>query len=149
MIQRILSKRLTAYIREELGLDYAPEAYSAQQDQEPVTDWFVEAQVAPQDIDRIEQALDKVLNDLLTDVKQSDVDAAARQLAVALQALENQPVDRTWFYARYLVHGYGVESLLDVDAMTSTITLDDVQKRIGESFGHKVIRSKYTLTPKP
>lgn len=149
MIQRILSKRLTAYIREELGLDYAPEAYSAQQDQEPVTDWFVEAQVAPQDIDRIEQAIDKVLNDLLTDVKQSDVDAAARQLAVALQALENQPVDRTWFYARYLVHGYGVESLLDVDAMTSTITLDDVQKRIGESFGHKVIRSKYTLTPKP
>ncbi|AIS56906.1 insulinase family protein [Vibrio coralliilyticus] len=149
MIQRILSKRLTAYIREELGLDYAPEAYSAQQDQEPVTDWFVEAQVAPQDIDRIEQAIGKVLNDLLTDVKQSDVDAAARQLAVALQALENQPVDRTWFYARYLVHGYGVESLLDVDSMTSTITLDDVQKRIGESFGHKVIRSKYTLTPKP
>lgn len=34
MIQRILSKRLTAYVREELGLDYAPEAYSAQQDQE-------------------------------------------------------------------------------------------------------------------
>ncbi|WP_394145172.1 M16 family metallopeptidase [Vibrio atypicus] len=147
MIQRLLSKRLTSYVREELGLDYAPDAYSVAHDQEPSTDWFIEAQVAPGDIDKIDSAIDKVIAELLSDVTQSELNTVAKQLAVALHPLKDKPIDRTWFYTRYLIHGYGVESLKDVDGMTASITMGEFKQRIEEAFGVKSLKSKYTLTP--
>lgn len=147
MIQRLLAKRLNDYVREELGLDYAPDAYSASLDGEASTDWFIEAQVAPQDIDKIDKAVAKVMQGLLDNVTQQDVDLVAKQLAVALHPLADDPVQRAWFYARYLVHDYGVEALQDVDMMTQSITLDEMRERIEESFGRESLITKYTLTP--
>ena len=147
MIQRLLAKRLTSYVREELGLDYAPDAYSVSHDQEPSTDWFIEAQVAPQDIAKIEAAVDKVMADIVSQVSTQDFELVSKQLSTALNPLKDKPVDRTWFYARYLIHGYGIDSLNDVDAMISSIKLEDFRARIEESFGKNAIRAKYTLTP--
>lgn len=149
MIQRQLSKKLNSYVREELSLDYAPDAYSASQDREPSTDWFVEAQVAPNDIDKIEQAVDKVIQQIGQGISQEDLDLIAKQLSVALQPLEDDPVQRLWFYTRYLIHGYGVDALMDVDAMTRSISKQEFETRVTESFGSGSIKTKYTLTPKP
>lgn len=147
MIQRLLSKRLTSYVREELGLDYAPDAYSVALDQEPSTDWFIEAQVAPQDIAKIETAVDKVVAEMVTQVNSEDFELVSKQLATALKPLKDKPVDRTWFYARYLIHNYGIDALNDVDAMISSIKLEEFRARIEESFGSHSIQTKYTLTP--
>lgn len=147
MIQRLLAKRLTDYVREELGLDYAPDAFSAAQDSETITDWLIEAQVNPSDMDKIDQAVVTVVQSMLSSVTQDDLDLVAKQLSVALAPLADEPVDRTWFYARYLVHDYGVEALTDVDAMTQSITLAEFKQRITASFGDEAITTKYTLTP--
>ncbi|MFM2586985.1 M16 family metallopeptidase [Vibrio sp. TBV020] len=147
MIQRHLSKRLTEYIREDLGLDYAPDNYVTSQDGEPSIDWFIEAQVAPSDIDKVDAAVDKILNELLQGVAQEDVDLVAKQLAVALHPLADDTVQRAWFYARYLMHGYGVEALTDIDAMTQSITKDAFNERVQLIFGEQSIKTKYALTP--
>ncbi|MFB9217918.1 M16 family metallopeptidase [Vibrio sinaloensis] len=147
MIQRLLAKKLTSYVREELGLDYAPDAYSASLDQEPSTDWLIEAQVAPQDVTKIEVAVDKVMADIVSDVSAKDFETVAKQLSTALTPLQDKPIDRTWFYARYWMHGYGIESLKDVNAMIDSITVQELKQRIDESFGGAANRSKYTLTP--
>ncbi|KGY10387.1 peptidase M16 [Vibrio sinaloensis] len=149
MIQRLLSKRLTSYVREELGLDYAPDAYSVAADQEPSTDWFIEAQVAPDDIGEIEVAVDKVVSELVTNVSEQDFQLVAKQLSTALHPLKDEPVDRTWFYARYSIHGYGVKAIKDVDAMIDSISLADFKHRIAEAFGRDSVKTKYTLTPEP
>ncbi|KOO09124.1 M16 family metallopeptidase [Vibrio hepatarius] len=147
MLQRVLSKRLNEYVREELGLDYAPDAYSVSRDQEPATDWVVDAQVAPKDIDKIDKAIDTVLADLAKGVTQQELDIAAKQLTVALHPLKENPVERTWFYTRYLIHGYGVEALKDVDAMADSITLEEFNQRVTEAFGAGTVKTKYRLTP--
>lgn len=147
MIQRLLSRKLTRYVREELGLDYAPDAYSVALDQEPSTDWFIEAQVAPEDIAKIEVAVDKVVAEVVSEIRPDEFQIVAKQLMTALTPLNEKPIDRTWFYARYWMHGYGIDSLKNVDAMISTITVQDLKQRIDESFGEAANRSKYTLTP--
>lgn len=149
MIQRQLSKQLTSYVREELSLDYAPDAYSVSQDREPSTDWFIEAQVAPKDIEKIDQAVDKVIHDMVQGISQQDLELVAKQLSVALQPLDNDPVQRLWFYTRYLIHGYGIEALTDVDAMTKSITKQEFEQRVSQAFGEESVKTKYTLTPKP
>jgi len=148
MIQRLLSKRLTEYIREDLGLDYAPDNYVTAQDSEPSTDWFIEAQVAPSDISKVDAAVDKVIEELLLGVNQEDVDLVAKQLVVALQPLEDDTVERTWFYARYLMHDYGVDALTDVEGMAQSITKEAFNQRIQQVFGEQSLKTKYTLTPK-
>lgn len=147
MIQRLISKRLTEYIREDLGLDYAPDNYSTSIDGEPSSDWLVEAQVDPTDIQKVEVAVDKVINDLAKGVSQADVDMVAKQLSVALQPLNDDVVQRSWFYARYLVHGYGVEALKDIDGTAQSITQEAMNQRIGQLFGADAIKTKHILSP--
>lgn len=147
MVQRLINKRLTSYVREELGLDYAPDNYATGQDQQPSTDWFIEAQVAPEDIKKIEQAIDKVIADVRSNVTQQDIDLVAKQLAVALHPLADDTGQRAWFYTRYLIHGYGVDALLDVDAMTQSITKEEFTQRVEQAFGDNSISMKYALTP--
>ncbi|UUM32872.1 M16 family metallopeptidase [Vibrio japonicus] len=148
MLQRILFKRLNEYVREELSLDYAPDAYGVNVDQEPSTDWFIETQAAPKDLDQIKQAIDVVLLDLKKGVSQKELETSAKQLVVALQPMQDDSVDRAWLYGRYLAHGYGVDALKDVDGMVNSITLEDLNQRIQESFGEASVTSKYSLTPK-
>jgi zinc protease len=136
-------------VREELSLDYAPDAYSASQDREPSTDWFIEAQVAPKDISKIEQAVDQVVAEMAQGVTQNELDLVAKQLAVALEPIDDDSVQRVWFYTRYLIHGYGVEALTDVEAMTRSITKQEIDDRIQQIFGQGSVKAKYSLTPKP
>jgi len=107
----------------------------------------VDAQVAPKDIDKIDKAIDTVLADLAKGVTQQELDIAAKQLTVALHPLKENPVERTWFYTRYLIHGYGVEALKDVDAMANSITLEEFNQRVTEAFGAGTVKTKYRLTP--
>ncbi|RTZ17229.1 insulinase family protein [Vibrio aquaticus] len=148
MIQRLISKRLTEHIREDLGLDYAPDSYATSIDGEPSSDWLVEAQVAPSDIRKVEVAVDKVIDELVKGVSQSDVEMVAKQLSVALQPLDEDIIQRSWFYARYLVHGYGVDALKDIEGTTQSITQEAMNQRIGQLFGVDSIKTKYVLSPK-
>lgn len=147
MLQKLLFKRLNEYVREELSLDYAPDAYSVRQDQEPSTDWFIEAQVAPKDLAKIQQAIGVAIEELKEGVSQKELDTAAKQVAVSLQYLKDDAAERAWFYARYLAHGYGVGALKDVQKMVESITVDDLNQRIKASFGSSAMISKYSLTP--
>ncbi|MGD8110084.1 M16 family metallopeptidase [Vibrio sp. TRT 17S01] len=147
LIQRLLVKRLDSYVREELGLDYAPTAFSASQDSEPSTDWFIEAQVAPSDVVKIETAIDKVVHTLGDNITQEELNIVAKQLAIALRGLENEIADRGWFYSRYLIHGYGIDILQNVEASSYSITLDEVKQRLNEAFGQDAMFVKYVLSP--
>ncbi len=60
MLQRVLSERLTAYVREELGLDYAPYVYSVSQDSEPSYDWLIGSSTAQKSQIKL-QAIEEII----------------------------------------------------------------------------------------
>ncbi|WP_394246560.1 M16 family metallopeptidase [Vibrio profundi] len=135
MLQRVITTRLSAYIREELSLDYAPFAFSVSQDSEPSNDWFVGAQVAPENADKIEMAIDKVIADTLKGISEKETQAAAKQLAADLEPMNTNPVEKAWFISRYLIHDYGIEAIFDVQAMTDSISSDDMSEHAQSIFG--------------
>ncbi|RBW64746.1 hypothetical protein DS893_13775 [Vibrionales bacterium C3R12] len=80
MLQLIITMRLTAYVREELSLDYAPFVMTLMEDSEPNSDWLIGAQVAPHNEAMIEKAIDKVVSDIQLGVSNQEVEIAAKQL---------------------------------------------------------------------
>ncbi len=149
VLQRIASARLLAEVRENRGLDYSPEVFPVTQDGELVSDWFVTAKVAEDDLDEVNQALGKMFNGLATSITEEEVTTAAKQLATAVKPINDDPGQRAWFYSRYLIHGYGIDALMDIDATANSITLKDIQQRADWSFGANTQKMVATLTPKP
>ncbi|MFA0568506.1 M16 family metallopeptidase [Vibrio gallaecicus] len=148
MLQRILSRRLTSYVREELSLDYAPYAFSAAQDSEPSHDWFLGAQTAPENIDQIEIAIDKVITDILTGISEEETQVAAKQLVVDLNPIKDNPTQQAWFLSRYLIHGYGVNALMDIQGMADSISQEDMSQHAKDIFGSGSWTSKNVMRPK-
>jgi len=147
VIQRILVRRLDAYVREELSLDYAPDSYYSTDNNEPATDWRLEAQVAAEDLPKVEQAIDKVIQELISAVNQEALTIAKEQLDVYLEVTINYPSDVAWFRALTLVNGFVEEAFTQAREVAKTITLDDVRVRIVESFGQSAEKYKYILSP--
>ncbi|NOI28092.1 M16 family metallopeptidase [Vibrio coralliilyticus] len=147
VIQRILARRLDAYVREELSLDYAPDNFYSTDHNEPATDWTLEAQVAAEDLPKVEQAIDKVIQELIAAVTQEELTIAKEQLDVYLEDTINYPSDVAWFRALTLVNGFGEEAFTQAREVAKTITLDDVRVRIVESFGQSAEKYKYILSP--
>ncbi|WP_070965993.1 M16 family metallopeptidase [Vibrio sonorensis] len=147
MLSRVLTQRLDKFVREEKSLDYAPAAFSLRFDGEPINDWYFEARVENDKLETLENAMDKVITDLLAGVTQQEIDSVSKQLVADLLPLENDYIQRGWFYARYLTHGYGLDIITNVETSIPTITLNDIQKRIDQSFGEGSMTSKYIFTP--
>ncbi|MER2496364.1 insulinase family protein [Vibrio neptunius] len=147
VIQRILARRLDAYVREELSLDYAPDSYYSTDYNEPATDWTLEAQVAAEDLPKVEQAIDKVIQELIAEVTQEEFTIAREQLDAYLKDTINYPSDVAWFRALTLVNGFGEEAFTQAREMAKTILLEDVRVRIVESFGQGAEKYKYILSP--
>ena len=148
MLQRIAAARVTEQLREDASLDYSPSIYPITQDREMVSDWFLESQIDPKDVSKMDAQLDKVFDELAKNITQKEVDTAAKQLAVAMKDLDDNPGQRSWAYTRYLVHGYGLNTLLDVDKAAQSVTLEEVKAKAKEAFGIKAKRTTIILNPK-
>ncbi|MDW1813359.1 insulinase family protein, partial [Vibrio sp. Vb2362] len=116
-------------------------------DREPISDWLLESQVEPEDVALLESKLGKVFDGLASNITQKEVDTAAKQLAVAMQGLDDNPAQRSWAYTRYLVHDYGVDVLLDVEKVAKSVTLDEVKAHAKSVFGPQAKRSVMVLNP--
>ncbi|EOX4827051.1 M16 family metallopeptidase [Vibrio alginolyticus] len=147
ILQRISNARVLDIVREESSLDYSPSIYTMTQDREPISDWLLESQVEPEDVALLESKLGKVFDGLASNITQKEVDTAAKQLAVAMQGLDDNPAQRSWAYTRYLVHDYGVDVLLDVEKVAKSVTLDEVKAHAKSAFGPQAKRSVMVLNP--
>ncbi|MGC9491668.1 M16 family metallopeptidase [Vibrio genomosp. F10] len=148
MLQRMLTQRLTTHVREELSLDYAPYAFSVTQDSELASDWMLTADTDPKDVEKVELAIDNVVRDLLLTISEGELAAVGSQLVNDLVPIDNDAPQRSWFYARYLIHGYGLDPLFDPQAQVDKISLSDVQQRAALIFGDDSIVVKGILRPK-
>ncbi|GAK85101.1 probable zinc protease PqqL [Vibrio ponticus] len=95
----------------------------------------------------VQQQLNKLLDGLSASITQQELDAAAKQLISGLKPLEQDPFQRSWFYSRYLIHGYGIEALLDVEQTAQSIDLEYMQQRAKWAFGDSAKQMDATLTP--
>ncbi|OLQ85584.1 peptidase [Vibrio panuliri] len=146
-LQRIASARLLDEVREKRGLDYSPEVYPVTQDGEWGSDWFVTAKVASEDLKEVQLALKTIFDGLANSITEEEVSTAVKQLAVAVEPINDDPIQRAWFYSRYLIHGYGIEALLDIEGTANSITLDDLQQKANWVFGAKSKKLTATLSP--
>jgi len=147
-LKRIASARLLEEVREKRGLDYSPEIYPVTQDGEQVSDWFVTVKVASEDVKEVQQALDTMFDGLAKSITEEEVSTATKQLAVAVEPINDDPIQRAWFYSRYLIHGYGIDALLDIEGTTNSITLSDIQQRADWTFGANSQKMIATLSAK-
>lgn len=147
ILQRISNARVLDIVREESSLDYSPNIYTVTQDREPISDWLLESQVEPEDVAVLDSKLGKMFDDLASNITQKEVDTAAKQLAVAMQGLDDNPAQRAWSYTRYLVHDYGVDVLLDVEKAAKSVTLEEVKAHARAAFGPQAKRSVMILNP--
>ncbi|TOM92881.1 hypothetical protein CGH67_28170, partial [Vibrio parahaemolyticus] len=101
----------------------------------------------PKDVGLMDKLLDKVFDDLAINITQKEVDTAAKQLAVAMQGLGDNPGSRAWVYSRYLAHDYGLDVVLDVEKAAKSVTLEEVKVRAASAFGPNAKRSALILNP--
>jgi zinc protease len=148
VLQRISSTRVLDRLREEASLDYNPAVYSIVQDREKVTDWFFEAQVDPKAVSKVEQVFDETIDELLGNITQDELDTAVKQLVLDMSELADLPGDRGWAYTRYLIQGYDIDVLSDVEHMATSLTLEEVMNQARHSFGKGAKRSTIILNPK-
>ncbi|KDN26419.1 peptidase M16 [Vibrio fortis] len=148
LMQRILTTRLDAYVREELSLDYSPYNYWISQDGERSYDWFIGALIAPDNADKIETAIDKVMADLLKGISDDELRAAGKQLVNDFAPLESAPVDQAWFVSRYNMHDFGVEALFYVEGTVDSISRQDMDALAERLFGENSRHYKNILRPK-
>ncbi|MGR5231513.1 M16 family metallopeptidase [Vibrio rotiferianus] len=148
VLQRISSTRVLDRLREEASLDYNPAVYSIVQDREKVTDWFFEAQVDPKAVSKVEQVFDETIDELLVNITQDELDTAVKQLVLDMSELADLPGDRGWAYTRYLIQGYDIDVLSDVEHMATSLTLEEVMNQARHSFAKGAKRSTIILNPK-
>ncbi|EGR0752591.1 insulinase family protein, partial [Vibrio vulnificus] len=148
MLQRISLARVLTQLREEASLDYSPAVYPMMQDQETVSDWFFESQIAPKDAKLMDQQIEQVIAELAKNITQEEVDTAAKQLSVDLRSLDSDPRFRNGFYTRYLINHYGIDALLNYEQTAQSVTLEEVQQRAKNTFGEGTKRMTLLLEPK-
>ncbi|NVC64329.1 insulinase family protein [Vibrio sp. 05-20-BW147] len=148
MLQRIASARILDQVREKASLDYNPAVYPVMQDQETVSDWVFESQIAPKDAKLMGQQVEQVMAELAENITQEEVNTAAKQLSADLRALDSDPRFRNGFYIRYLINRYGIDALVSYEKTAQSVTLEEVQQRAQSTFGEGVKRMTFVLEPK-
>ncbi|RSD32586.1 M16 family metallopeptidase [Vibrio pectenicida] len=147
IIENILANRLDNYVREDLSLDYSPASYSAMSYNQTITDWVIESQVAVSDLTKVEQAVDKVVNDLQTVITEGELSVAKKRLDLYLEDVVSNADSSAWVRSMYMVNGFGKNVLTDAQGIIFDISIDEVKERIDESFGKGTESYKYILSP--
>ncbi|MGF1816560.1 M16 family metallopeptidase, partial [Vibrio splendidus] len=148
LLERLLATRLDAYIREELSLDYSPYAYSASADRELSHEWVIGAMIAPENVDKVEVAIDKVIADLLQGVSEEEIRSVVKQFEADFTPLEMSSIDQAWYLSRYLLHGYDIEALSQVKRVARSITAEDMDQLVQRVFGENSRKVKNIMRPK-
>ncbi len=148
LLERLLATRLDAYIREELSLDYSPYTYSASADGELSHEWVIGAMIAPENVDKVEVAIDKVIADLLQGVSEEEMRAVVKQFEADFTPLEMSSIDQAWYLSRYLLHGYDIEALSQVERVARSITAEDMNQLVQRIFGENSRKVKNIMRPK-
>lgn len=148
MLERLLATRLDAYIREELSLDYSPYTYSVSADSELSGEWVIGAMVAPENVDQVEVAIDKVIADLLQGVSEKEMHAVVKQFEADFTPLEMSSIDQAWYLSRYLLHGYDIEALSQVERVARSVSVEDMNALVQSIFGENSRKVKNIMRPK-
>ena len=148
LLQRLVASRLDSYVREELSLDYSPYAYAASNDGEPTHEWVIGAMIAPENVDTVEMAIDRVISDLLQGISEDELHSIVKQFEADFAPLEASSIDQAWFVSRYLLYGYGVEALADVDRVVKSISVEDMNALLHHLFGENSRKVKNIMRPK-
>ncbi|MEZ8879871.1 M16 family metallopeptidase [Vibrio lentus] len=148
LLQRLLAARLDTYIREELSLDYSPYTYSASADSELSGEWVIGAMVAPENVDQVEVAIDKVIADLLQGVSEKEMRAVVKQFEADFTPLEKSSIDQAWYVSRYLLHGYGIEALSQVERVARSVSVEEMNALVQSIFGENSRKVKNIMRPK-
>ena len=149
LLQRLLAARLDTYIREELSLDYSPYTYAKLLDSEPSYEWVIGAMVAPENVDQVEVAIDKVINDLLQGVSEEEMRAVVKQFEADFSPLEKSSIDQAWYVSRYLLHGYGIEALSQVERVARSVSVEEMNALVQSIFGENSRKVKNIIVLKP
>ncbi len=148
VLNRIVNQKLLKHIREDLGLAYSINAYSIMQDGEPNTDWFVEVELAPDDVEKAKVAIERVMTELPNSITRAEVKTAAKQLKSDLQPLKTNGATQAYMLTRYLTFDFGIDDLLAVDKTADSITLQQIKALAEHSFGRETRWSVHVLMPK-
>ncbi|MEZ8053144.1 insulinase family protein [Vibrio atlanticus] len=148
ILERLLATRLDTYIREDLSLDYSPYTFSASADSELSNEWVVGAMIAPENVDKVEVAIDKVIADLLQGVSEEEMHAVVKQFEADFTPLEMSSIDQAWYVSRYLLHGYDIEALSQVERVARSISTEDMNDLIQRIFGENSRKVKNIMRPK-
>lgn len=148
LLERLLATRLDTYIREELSLDYSPYTYSASADGELSHEWVIGAMIAPENVDKVEVAIDKVIADLLRGVSEEEMRAVVKQFEADFTPLEMSSIDQAWYVSRYLLYGYDIEALSQVEGVARSITAEDMNVLVQRIFGDNSRKVKNIMRPK-
>ena len=147
LLQRLLATRLDTYIREELSLDYSPYTYATLRDSEPSYEWVIGAMVAPENVDQVEVAIDKVIADLLQGVSEKEMHAVVKQFESDFTPLEESRIDQAWYVSRYLLHDYGVEALSQVERVARSVSVEEMDALVQSIFGENSRKVKNIMRP--
>ncbi|KLV04642.1 peptidase M16 [Photobacterium aquae] len=148
LLSRISTARILSLVREDAGLDYQPNIYPAMKDSENDAIWCIEAQLAPTDVAKIDAQIGKLTDGLIHTITQQEVDTASKQILADIKKATNDPNMRTLIYSRYLIHGYDIDKLLNIDDTLQGISLQDVQRKAKYTFGEHSKRTVFILNPK-
>ncbi|WP_286302682.1 M16 family metallopeptidase [Vibrio apostichopi] len=148
LLERLLATRLDTYIREELSLDYSPYTYSASADSELSGEWVIGAMIAPENVDKVEVAIDKVITDLLQGVSEEEIRAVVKQFEADFTPLEMSSIDQAWYVSRYLLHGYDIDALSQVERVARSISAEDMNALVQRIFGKNSRKVKNIMRPK-
>ncbi|MEO9497246.1 MAG: insulinase family protein [Vibrio splendidus] len=148
LLQRLLATRLDTYIREELSLDYSPYTYSASADSELSGEWVIGAMVAPENVEQAEVAIDKVIADLLQGVSEKEMQAVVKQFEADFTPLKKSSIDQAWYVSRYLLHGYGIEALSQVERVARSVSVEEMNALVQSIFGENSRKVKNIMRPK-
>lgn len=148
LLQRLLATRLDTYIREELSLDYSPYTYATLRDSEPNYEWVIGAMIAPENVDQVEVAIDKVIADLLQGVSEKEMHAVVKQFEADFSPLEKSSIDQAWYVSRYLLHDYGIEALSQVERVARSVSVEEMNALVQSIFGENSRKVKNIMRPK-
>ncbi|MFZ3406349.1 M16 family metallopeptidase [Vibrio chagasii] len=147
LLQRLLATRLDTYIREELSLDYSPYTYATLRDSEPSYEWVIGAMIAPENVDQVEVAIDKVIADLLQGVSEKEMHAVVKQFEADFTPLEESSIDQAWYVSRYLLHDYGVKALSQVERVARSVSVEEMNALVQSIFGENSRKVKNIMRP--
>ncbi|EKO3912777.1 insulinase family protein [Vibrio metschnikovii] len=148
MLYRLATQRLLANIRENKGLDYTPEVIPLNKDSEPSSDWSFITTIDSAYVEQTQQAVQEVIESLTQYISQEEVQTVAKQLIVDLKPLQDRPEQMASMLSRYLIHGYGIEALMNIEDTANSIRAEEMQHRAKQMFGDTSIKQISIMTPK-